>query len=130
MSFRRLIYVSHAVGEGGKDALSDILRQSRANNGLNGVSGVLWAGGRRYLQVLEGSPGGVAEVFAKIASDPRHEQVRIVSDTEQPQRQFGGWTMASLSPGASDPVIRERLLRILAELRDNVSAEFQNLADA
>jgi hypothetical protein len=130
MSFRRLVYVSRAVGEKGSDELPAILRQSQANNGLNGVSGVLWVGARRYLQVLEGTPGGVGEVFGKIACDPRHEQVRIVSDTEQPERQFGGWTMAGLSMGAGNPVVRERLLRILVELPADVGEEFQVLVAA
>jgi hypothetical protein len=91
---------------------------------------VLWVGARRYLQVLEGTPAGVGEVFKKIACDPRHRQVCIVSDTEQPQRQFGGWTMAGLSTCSGNPVVRKRLLRILAELPMDVGAEFQELVGA
>lgn len=125
MTYRRLVYVSRATGQDTRFDHLAILGQSNANNGLNGVTGVLWTDGQRYLQVLEGTPEGVGEVFAQIARDRRHEDVRVLSDTDVPQRQFGGWTMASLKPGEGNVVLEERLRGVVADLPADVRAEYE-----
>ena len=73
--FRRIVYSSTATAPTDDDTQIDILRQSRANNGLNGISGILLSDGRRFLQVLEGTPEAIEHVFARISADPRHAEV-------------------------------------------------------
>lgn len=125
MEFRCLLYASVARGDDIRSDRIDILRQSRANNGLNGVSGLLWSDNARYLQVLEGSPDAVEAVFERIADDERHDGVRVLMDTLGPQRLFSDWSMASLLPGETDPELQTRLGRLLRSAPDEVRAEFE-----
>ena len=76
--FRRIVYSSTATAPTDDDTQIDILRQSRANNGLNGISGILLSDGRRFLQVLEGTPEAIEHVFARISADPRHAEVKTL----------------------------------------------------
>ena len=125
--FRRLIYTSAATASADRrrDHV-DILRQSRANNGLNGVSGLLWTDGTVYLQLLEGAPEAVSDTFDRIAADPRHHDVRIVSDLIEPERAFGDWTMASLPVEREGAVLRERVDRFLRRAPDDVRTAFHD----
>lgn len=124
--FRRLIYASAAAGDDQRRNHVDILRQSRANNGLNGISGLLWTDGAGYLQVLEGGPEAVANTFGRIAADPRHRDVRIVSDRIEPERAFGDWTMASLPAERDGAMLRERVDRFLRRAPDDVRTAFRD----
>ena len=117
---RRIVYSSVAVR---RDDLPAILTQSRSNNGLNGISGILYADGRRYLQVIEGTPEAVAHVFARIRSDPRHADVRVLSDERSGERIFGDWTMASVPEEGGD-LVRARLAGLLRNAPDDVRALF------
>lgn len=124
--FRRLIYASAAAGDDRSRDHLDILRQSQANNGLNGISGFLWTNGAGYLQVLEGAPDAVSLTFGRIAGDPRHRDVRIVSDRVEPERAFGDWTMASLAEERDGPMLRERVDRFLRTASDDVRTAFHH----
>lgn len=125
--FRRLIYVSAATASADqrRDHV-DILRQSRSNNGLNGISGLLWTDGSGYLQLLEGAPDAVSNTFDRIAADPRHSDVRIVSDRIEPERAFGDWTMASLPAERDGAMLRERVDRFLRRAPDDVRTAFHD----
>lgn len=125
--FRRLIYTSAAAGDDQQRDHLDILRQSRANNGLNGVSGLLWTDGAGYLQVLEGAPEAVSLTFDRIAGDPRHRNLRVVSDRVERERAFGDWTMASLPAERDGAVLRERVDRFLRVAPDDVRTAFHNV---
>ncbi len=124
--FRRLIYTSASASEDHARDHREILRQSRANNGLNGISGFLWTDGVDYLQVLEGAPEAVASVLGRIAGDPRHRDMRIVSDVVEPERAFGDWTMASLHAEVQPAILRARVDRFLHHAPDDVRSAFQD----
>ena len=117
---RRIVYSSVAVGD---DDLPTILAQSRANNGLNGISGLLYADGRSYLQVLEGTPEAVGHVFSRIGIDPRHADLRILSDELSGERIFGDWAMASV-PDEGGDLVRARLAGLLRNAPEDVRALF------
>ncbi len=125
--FRRLIYTSAAAGADQPRDHVEILRQSRANNGLNGISGFLWTDGTGYLQVLEGGPEVVAATLGRIAGDPRHQDMRIVSDRVEPDRAFADWTMASLAAEREPAMLRERVRRFLRNAPDDVRAAFHGV---
>ena len=63
---RQIIYASERTGgrEAAADELRRILEQSRHNNAIDGVTGLLWSDGRRFMQVLEGPDESVAPTFA------------------------------------------------------------------
>lgn len=85
-TLRRLVYTSRANDHD----LIDILRVSRANNGIDGVSGLLLARLGMFVQVLEGQPESVATTFQRIRYDTRHSHVEVLSDTVETKRAFGG----------------------------------------
>ncbi|MBB3349433.1 BLUF domain-containing protein [Sphingomonas sp. BK069] len=103
-ALRCLIYTSRANDHD----LVDIQRVSRANNGIDGISGLLLAKQGVFMQVLEGPPESVATTFERIRRDDRHSHVEVLSDTAETERAFGHWAMAGL-PGEDDVSVRERL---------------------
>jgi len=125
--YRRILYRSLATGNHGRRDLSPILAVSRLNNGLDGISGLLWTDGHRYVQLLEGPPDSVALTFARIARDPRHEAIEIADDSVAAERVFGDWTMADLAGGA-DEDNRERLMAALRDAPAAVRRAFQEAA--
>ena len=124
MDYRRLLYTSRARGTDRSSDQIAILGQSRSNNGLNGVTGLLWTDNRRYLQVLEGPPDAVSLTFERIKGDERHDELRVLADTVETSRAFFDWFMASLFPGESNAELQTRLARVLRNSPGDVRAEF------
>lgn len=121
---RRVIYSSVAVGDERRHDHLEILRQSRANNGLDGVSGFLWTDGHRYLQVLEGDPTTLNSLLTQIIGDPRHCDVNVISDQLDGKKAFSDWAMASLSLDRDSSMLREQVNRFLRHAPDDVRAAF------
>ena len=89
----RLLYASRAVDRISQDQLLQILSQSKANNPLIGVTGILCSSGRNFLQCLEGGRMEVNGLYNLIAADPRHSDVAILSYEEINERNFTNWSM-------------------------------------
>jgi hypothetical protein len=90
---RRIIYISSTRTAFTPAELEDVLRVSRRNNAAVGVTGLLVAGGRRFLQVLEGADDVVEAVFQRIKLDKRHHAVVMLSHTEIAAGCFDQWSM-------------------------------------
>lgn len=96
----RLIYFSEKreLGSGGIEA---ILSVARRENERNALTGVLLFNRNYFLQCLEGGRREVTATFCRIAADPRHGNVTLVSTQDIDVRDFPDWTMgyvASTSP--------------------------------
>lgn len=120
---RQIIYASERTGDGSAaEELRRILEQSRHNNALDGVTGLLWSDGRRFMQVLEGPEDSVGPTYSRIAADPRHRDVALLSDRSLDEREFGYWSMAVRgrgdAPGDPERLMRRRLEGASAEVRD------------
>ena len=89
----RLLYASRAVDNVSQEELLKILSQSKANNPGSGITGVLCASGRLFLQLLEGGRMQVNALYNHIAADPRHTDVVILSYEEISERKFANWSM-------------------------------------
>lgn len=89
----RLLYISTARDACGPDELADILRVSRRNNAAADITGLLIAGGQRFLQILEGPDAAVQTTFDRIRSDPRHFAPVVLSRRAVDERLFGQWAM-------------------------------------
>jgi hypothetical protein len=96
----RLLYISTARTPMPQVELDSLLRVSRRNNSLARVTGLLVAGGRRFLQVLEGPDDAVHATYERIRADPRHFACVILADQPVAERSFAGWAMG-FQPGAS-----------------------------
>ena len=95
-SLQRLVYESTATGS--TESLlniATILGESQRNNDRDGLTGALAAHGGRFIQVVEGEAGRLDALLARLASDPRHRDIRLIDRETISERLFGQWSMAS-----------------------------------
>ncbi|KQM88584.1 activator of photopigment and puc with BLUF domain protein [Sphingomonas sp. Leaf23] len=102
----QLIYVSTARS-GSTIDVDQILAVSQRNNRRDGITGLLHHRGRRFLQALEGAPDMVEKTYARIAADPRHFAIVILSRREVAAREFGDWAMAVDSGRDTDRIVAQ-----------------------
>ena len=90
----RLIYRSTARPDTlESENLAKLLQECASNNARLDVKGLLVVSGTRFLQVLEGSPRFVNEIFAAIMKDERHSEVELVSYEGTAKPHFYDWSM-------------------------------------
>ena len=99
----RLMYVSRASDSVNQNELVAILRKSKANNVGTGITGVLCFSAGIFLQVLEGGRSQVSALYNKIATDPRHHDVVLLSYEEVGERSFAGWSMGRANLARLNP---------------------------
>ena len=121
-TFRRVIYTSRAVGDDQRADHRAILGSSRRNNGMDGISGILWIGQGEYRQLLEGPVDSVRDTLSRIMGDPRHTDIRMLDDRMTDGPAFGEWAMAGL-PGDQPEEAAERL-RLLLRNADPAVRQF------
>jgi hypothetical protein len=117
---RRLLYISTSRTLTSPLELGRILRVSRSRNAAVGITGLLVAGGHRFLQVLEGPAGAVLQTFARIREDPRHYAAVVLVDQPITERNFAKWSMG-YQPGA--PLTGE------GKVADDIAALVAPIAD-
>jgi hypothetical protein len=103
----RLLYASRAATSVDPDEVNAILKQSKAWNAAEGITGVLcfcFTSGI-FMQVLEGGRGPVNRLYHRIARDPRHSGVELLSYEEIGERSFAGWTMGQVNMNRLNPAL-------------------------
>ncbi|OUE07395.1 hypothetical protein C5B94_14890 [Clavibacter michiganensis] len=90
---RTTVYTSTATRHLTDDDLAELLGQCVRNNERAGLTGLLLHRDGRFMQVLEGPDDAVEAVFATIAADPRHTDVRQLLDERITARRFPAWSM-------------------------------------
>lgn len=73
--------------------LATSLMNWRANNQRLDITGVLLYRDGQILQLLEGPEDSVRTIFATIERDPRHKQVKKLSEEIVTERDFPNWSM-------------------------------------
>ncbi len=101
----RLLYASRAKDGIAQDELLAILRKCRTQNPPLGVTGVLCYSEGIFLQVLEGGRSAVNGLYNRIAGDPRHSQVELLSYEEIGERMFAGWAMGQVNMARLNPAL-------------------------
>ena len=96
--------------------LMDILEVSRANNGRDGITGVLLLCNNNIVQCLEGSREAVNATYARIIADRRHRQPMLLDYRVIPTRTFPNWSMG---------FVPESSLRRSILLKYSASASFK-----
>jgi hypothetical protein len=99
----RLMYASRAVPSVDLDALMAIQRSSTAGNPVQGITGVLCFSEGIFLQVLEGGRSAVNRLYNRIAGDPRHTDVELLSYEEISERRFAAWSMGQVNMSRLNP---------------------------
>jgi hypothetical protein len=93
----RLLYASRAAESVNPEELQTILRQSKASNPAQGITGVLCFSHGIFLQVLEGGRGQVNRLYGRILADARHRDVELLLYQEISERRFAGWSMGQVN---------------------------------
>lgn len=127
----QLIYISSARKPLAQSELEALLATARRNNRFVGVTGLLLAGGQRFLQALEGPEKSVSYIFNKIAADDRHSGLVELGRKQVAQREFGSWEMAFEPAAAAAPGqgLRDEVEALVASLADrNLRAQFTGFA--
>ena len=126
----QIVYISTARRPFSKSELEEVLATSRRNNGRDEVTGLLVAGGRRFLQALEGPEPAVVAAFERIKADPRHFAVVPISIKHVERREFGDWSMGYETGGvggAGD--LRALVEQLVAPIENrNLRAQFTGFA--
>lgn len=89
----RLLYYSIASREMTMMDLKGILDVARKNNHQRDITGMLCFDNEYFLQILEGEPTAVSELFLIIGNDERHHDVTIMGVQSIEKRAFGEWNM-------------------------------------
>ena len=111
---RQVLYVSTSTSPPRQAVVDEILHQSRHNNALESVTGLLWVRRDRFLQVLEGPDEAIALTFERIVKDTRHRDVEVLVDRDLDQREFGSWSMALRHIGETDAELDGRVRELIA----------------
>ena len=88
-----LVYVSTATIRWSDTDLERLLQQSRRDNLIADITGLLLFKDGNFMQILEGSKDAVLTLMAKIKSDARHERVMVIFKEVTPHREFKDWSM-------------------------------------
>ncbi|MEG3126019.1 BLUF domain-containing protein [Sphingomonas sp. GB1N7] len=124
----RLLYISTARNPHDQIEVENILRVSRRNNLSANVTGLLMAGGKRFLQVLEGPEENVKATYDRICLDPRHFAAVALNRQICDERLFPGWSMGYQPPGHG--CIDARLVALIEPISDpTVKAYFSEFVD-
>lgn len=111
----RLVYCSRArVDTSSLQAISEILGVSQRNNQRDGLTGALAVNEGWFLQVVEGSQTALDLLLRRLAADPRHTDIEILSRRAVAGRLFPDWSMVATR---ITPEIGPRLKRLIDECR-------------
>lgn len=101
MGLYHLLYQSQALTTFSLSELLELLEQSRVYNAAWGITGLLLhAPNGQFLQILEGEKGAVRHAYDyRIATDPRHEHLVVLSEGPSTALMFADWNMSFRAGG-------------------------------
>lgn len=94
------------------EVLAAILGKSRVNNKRHDITGVMLYRNYRFLQVLEGPESDVDEVYAKIAADERHFDLKVLFDEPTETRHFPDWSMSAFATAPEHLFTEENIVAV------------------
>ncbi|KAA0073500.1 BLUF domain-containing protein [Tardiphaga sp. P9-11] len=90
----RILYLSTANEPFSSGDLSELLQKAKARNDAAHITGMLVHSDGDFLQVLEGEPENVIEVYSRISVDPRHRDISLLQrGLAYGDRLFPNWAM-------------------------------------
>lgn len=127
---RQILYISTSVVPGDKADLVGILQQSRHNNAIDGITGLLWSDGAHFLQVFEGPRASVTAAWERICRDPRHSRISVLCDRRITARGFGDWTMAHRRIGEPIDIYDAKVRRLMHNATEPIPEAFLTMMAA
>ncbi len=91
-----LLYVSQSNLRPPSDRteIKKIVTRARLLNKELNVTGALLCTAGRFAQILEGPEESIRIIMRSIESDPRHRNIKVLSEDTLPERRFPQWTLA------------------------------------
>ena len=117
MSFSRLLYISQAKTLIAGDELQTLVATSSERNAHRGITGLLIASGKNFLQILEGEDLQVQSLYTRIENDPRHQDLQQLLFRPASSRMFPRWGMNIVVADQSATLDRARIDKTLLQLR-------------
>jgi hypothetical protein len=124
---RQILYVSLSSIPRDGAHISDIFNQSLHNNAIDGITGLLWSDGKRFMQAIEGPRVSVEACFERIKRDTRHYYITVLSDCRITTKEFGSWNMVHLRANEEATQHDTQVRRLLDNASDGVRAHFAAL---
>lgn len=91
----RLVYRSRSlVAPDDTTTVKAILEVSRRNNKRDRITGCLAQPDGHFTHVIEGPGAAIEALMARVAADPRHDDIVILGRWAAPGRLFEAWAMA------------------------------------
>ena len=131
---KQLIYRSQPFGYD-RSLLAGLLVQARRNNRRDGITGALVCREDLYLQLIEGPAEAIDTLYAKIARDDRHCDLRLLLTNTVEERMFAEWDMlddemptltwsaAEVAAGAIEAATAEELRAIFEDIAVKARAD-------
>ncbi len=107
MQLHQLVYSSVATEDMSVIELAALLEESRINNAVWGITGMLIYYRQKFTQLLEGDKKDIFALYEKIVADRRNRKNILRWDQPIAERSFPKWSMAFFVPEES--AIRDRL---------------------
>lgn len=128
---KQILYASVNARTDGQPAdVTGILEQSRHNNALDGITGLLWTDGERFLQVIEGGEEAVDACYARIRADSRHQGIVTIVERTVERREFGYWAMAHKHAEVLADAHDQRVRRMMVNAAEEIREPFLDLVSA
>jgi len=126
MALFQTFHVSRARAPFDHAAIEALLERWRMSNERLGVTGCLLHAGRCFAQVLEGERATVQMLARRIAADPRHGEVRVLSEGSRAERDYLGWPLGYLDDVSLDEdletllMIPQRSVAVVADVMERM----------
>ncbi|QCX01020.1 BLUF domain-containing protein [Aggregatimonas sangjinii] len=89
-----IIYRSKAAASFGPKEINQMVETAKIHNVKNNITGCLLYHEGRFLQLIEGTEKDVKDLYERILSDPRHENITLLGDEKGFMRSFEDWNIA------------------------------------
>jgi hypothetical protein len=102
---RSIIFFSTATVPMSGEELAALGRECAEVDSHVGITGMLLHKNGDFLHVIEGSKAVICDMFARLSADPRHTNIRKISDRTIAHREFAGQAVSfknldELPPGS------------------------------
>ena len=113
MVLGHLLYISDASHPMSRAELEAIKDTSVRNNIHKDITGVLFYSAGHFVQLLEGDMGTIHRLFEKIATDARHQNVRLLVLRPAEKRIFDQWEMGLLDLDEQSEAYQKDLVELV-----------------
>ncbi|MBC9033913.1 BLUF domain-containing protein [Sphingomonas sp. JC676] len=124
---RQIVYISTAASDVSAADLHEILVTSQINNRRDGITGLLYSDGKRFLQAIEGHEPQITQTLERIREDGRHRAIVILSNRQIDEREFGSWAMAERCAGDGADAFLSQVSVLVAGASPPVRGTFEGL---